>query len=79
MSRRAWAAAAAALTVSAQTADAHIVAARLGDFYSGALHPLSDIQDLVLWAALGVLAGSLGSAKGRWLVPVFPLGLLGSF
>lgn len=69
-------AAAAALLASAGTAEAHIVAARLGDFYSGALHPLSDIQDLALWAALGMLAASLGAAKGRWLVPVFPLGLV---
>ena len=67
--------AAAALIGSAEAADAHIVASRLGDLYAGALHPLTDLQDLILWIALGVLAGSLGPAKGRWLVPVFPLGL----
>ncbi len=66
----------AALMASAQAADAHIVASRLGDFYAGALHPLTDLQDLILWIALGVLAGSLGATKGRWLVLVFPLGLL---
>jgi urease accessory protein len=66
----------AALIASAQTADAHIVASRLGDFYTGALHPLTDLQDLILWAAMGVLAGSLGASKGRWLVLAFPLGLL---
>jgi len=66
----------AALIASAQTADAHIVASRLGDFYTGALHPLTDLQDLILWAAIGVLAGSLGASKGRWLVLAFPLGLL---
>jgi urease accessory protein len=60
----------------AQTADAHIVAARLGDFYAGAFHLLTDLQDVILWTAMGVLAGSLGAAKGRWLVLVFPLGLL---
>ena len=59
-----------------ETADAHIIASRLGDFYAGALHPLSDLQDLILWAAMGVLAGSLGAARGRRLVLVFPLGLL---
>jgi urease accessory protein len=69
-------AAAATLFASTMAAQAHIVAARLGDFYTGALHPLTDLQDLVLWLAMGVLAGSLGSAKGRWLVLVFPLGLL---
>jgi urease accessory protein len=64
------------LVASAHAADAHIVASRLGDFYTGALHPLTDLQDLILWAAMGVLAGSLGASKGRWLVLVFPLGLL---
>jgi urease accessory protein len=68
--------AAAMLLAQAQAADAHIIASRLGDFYTGALHPLTDLQDLILWAAMGVLAGSLGAAKGRWLVLVFPLGLL---
>jgi urease accessory protein len=72
---RAWVAA-AALIASAPAADAHIVTSRLGDFYAGALHPLTDLQDLILWIALGVLAGSLGATKGRWLVLVFPLGLL---
>jgi hypothetical protein len=51
-------------------------AARLGDFYAGALHPLTDLQDVVLWTALGLLAGSIGSAQGRWLVLVVPVGLL---
>jgi urease accessory protein len=66
----------ATLVASAQAADAHIVASRLGDFYTGALHPLTDLQDLILWVAMGVLAGSLGAAKGRWLVLAFPLGPL---
>ncbi len=66
----------ATLIASAQAADAHIVASRLGDFYTGALHPLTDLQDLILWVAMGVLAGSLGASKGRWLVLAFPLGLL---
>ena len=57
-------------------ASAHIVSARLGDFYAGALHPLTDLQDLILWLSLGILAGSLGAVRGRWLVLVFPLGLL---
>jgi urease accessory protein len=60
----------------AAPAQAHIVSIRLGDFYAGALHPLTDLQDLILWAALGVLAGTLGAARGRWLVLIFPLGLL---
>ncbi|MFK4531577.1 urease accessory protein [Bradyrhizobium japonicum] len=66
----------AMLLAGANTAEAHIVAARLGDFYMGVVHPLADLQDVVLWTATGVLAGTLGAAKGRWLIAVFPLGLL---
>jgi urease accessory protein len=69
-------AAAGVLVASTVAADAHIVAARLGDFYAGALHPFTDLQDVVLWLALGVLAGSLGAARGRWLILLFPLGLV---
>jgi len=68
--------AAAILLITTQSADAHIVGSRLGDFYSGALHPLTDLQDDVLWTALGLLAGSLGVTHGRWLVLLVPLGLL---
>lgn len=66
----------ALLLAQAQAADAHIVAIRLGDFYAGALHPLTDLQDVLLWLAIGLLAGSLGALRGRWLVLVFPIGLL---
>jgi urease accessory protein len=66
----------ALLFAGMRPADAHIVSSRLGDFYAGALHPLTDLQDLILWTALGVLAGSVGAPKGRWLVLIFPLGLL---
>jgi urease accessory protein len=68
--------AAAVLLAQAKPADAHIAASRLGDFYAGALHPLTNLQDLIIWCAIGVLAGSLGAPRARWLVPVFPLGLL---
>lgn len=57
-------------------AEAHIVASRLGDFYAGALHPLTGLEDALLWAALGLLAGSQPPGRARWLVPLFPLGLL---
>jgi urease accessory protein len=68
--------AAAPLLAVAQQAHAHIAAVRLGDFYSGALHPLTDLQDVVLWTALGLLAGTLGASKARWLVLALPLGLI---
>lgn len=78
MTRRFQRAACAALLLVAapSAAQAHIIASRLGDFYTGALHPLTDLQDVVSWTAIGVLAGSLGAASGRWLVAIFPLGLL---
>jgi urease accessory protein len=69
-------AATALLVAHAAPAQAHIVASRLGDFYAGAVHPLTDLQDLLLWAALGLLGGSLGAARGRWLVVLLPLGLV---
>ena len=68
-----------ALLSAAEPAEAHIVAARLGDFYAGALHPLTDLQDIVLWTALGIFAGSIGPERGRWLVLIMPLGLLAGF
>jgi urease accessory protein len=64
------------LFAAMRPASAHIVSSRLGDFYAGALHPLTDLQDLILWTALGVLAGSLGAERGRLLILAFPLGLL---
>jgi urease accessory protein len=67
---------AAVLLACAGSADAHIVAAHLGDFYAGALHPLTDLQDILLWTVMGVLAGSIGTAQRRWLVLVVPVGLL---
>ena len=57
-------------------AEAHIVASRLGDFYAGALHPLTGLVDVLLWAALGLLAGMQPPGRARWLVLLFPLGLL---
>ncbi|MGJ5206107.1 HupE/UreJ family protein [Bradyrhizobium sp. HKCCYLR20261] len=66
---------AALLLTQSHIAHAHIVSARLGDFYAGALHPLLTLQDVLVWMTLGLLAGSLGAASGRWLIVVFPLGL----
>ncbi len=68
--------AAAALLASAAPSDAHIIGARLGDFYAGAAHPLSDLQDVLLWVGLGLLAGAQGPSTARPLVLAFPLGLL---
>lgn len=70
------AAAAAGLAVCAGPAQAHIIATRLGDFYTGGLHPLASLEDPVLWLALGLLAGQQDVRSARWVVPAFPLALL---
>lgn len=63
------------LLLPATSAKAHIIGARLGDFYAGAAHPLTDLRDVTLWVALGMLAGSLGASKARPLLLLFPFGL----
>ena len=70
---------AAVLAICAHPAEAHIVSSRLGDFYAGAAHPLTGLQDVVLWTALGVLAGTQPAGRARWLVGVFPAGLAAGF
>jgi urease accessory protein len=57
-------------------AHAHLVNTRLGDFYGGMLHPLSGLEDALAWLALAILAALQGPALARWLIAVFPLGLL---
>lgn len=70
---------AAVVALYARPAGAHIVSSRLGDFYAGASHPLTGLQDVVLWTALGVLAGTQPAAQARWLIAVFPAGLVAGF
>jgi len=65
--------------IGSTPADAHIIATRLGDFYAGAVHPATDLYDVILWLALGLLAGSMGTDRSRWLVLLFPLGLAAGF
>lgn len=73
-------AAAALATLTAITpAHAHLIGTRFGDFYAGAFHPITDLNDVLLWLALGLLAGSLQGERGRWLVLLFPLGLACGF
>lgn len=55
-------------------AAAHLVGTRFGDFYAGALHPITALEHLVPWLAMGILAGSQGSAAGRRVLLAFPLG-----
>jgi len=72
--------AAVVATLAASTpAHAHLIGTRFGDFYSGAFHPITDLNVVLLWLALGLLAGSLQVARSRWLVLLFPLGLASGF
>lgn len=75
--RTRWAAAlAATLTLAPGTAHAHLVETRLGDFYGGALHPLTDLGQVLPWVTLAGLAAFQGTTKARWIIPAFPLALL---
>lgn len=67
------------LLLGTSPASAHIIGARLGDFYGGAFHPLTTLPDLVLWLALGLLAAMQETRWARFLVVVFPAGLLAGF
>ncbi|QJP16344.1 hypothetical protein G3545_23510 [Starkeya sp. ORNL1] len=57
-------------------AQAHLVDTRLGDFYGGALHPLTDFEQILPWVALAALAAFQGPQRARWMIVVFPLALL---
>jgi hydrogenase/urease accessory protein HupE len=57
-------------------AHAHLVDTRLGDFYGGALHPLTDFQQILPWVALAALAAFQGPQRARWMIVAFPLALL---
>ena len=73
----ALAAAALALALfAAGPAEAHIVSSRFGDFYAGAVHPLTAVEDVALFVALGVVAGMQEPRRARWMVLAFPASLL---
>jgi urease accessory protein len=59
-----------------QPAYAHSLSSRFGDFYGGALHPLTALEHLLPILALGLLAGQQGPRAARWLIMMFPLALL---
>lgn len=67
------------LLAAADPAAAHIVSSRLGDFYGGALHPLTALPDIVLWLALGLVTALQPLRWARWIVLAFPAGLLAGF
>ncbi|MDC7788861.1 HupE/UreJ family protein [Rhodoplanes sp. TEM] len=74
---RLLAAATVAAALAAPTAaHAHLVDTRLGDFYGGALHPLTELDQLLPWVALAALAAFQGARRARWVIVAFPLALL---
>lgn len=56
-----------------QTAHAHLVSTRFGEFYSGLLHPLTTLVHLVPWLALAIFASMQGKGFARKTLPIFPL------
>ncbi|WP_170149623.1 HupE/UreJ family protein [Rhodoplanes roseus] len=66
----------AAVLALPTAAHAHLVDTRLGDFYGGALHPLTELQQILPWIALAALAAFQGARRARWVIAAFPLALL---
>ena len=60
----------------APAAEAHLVSTRFGELYSGILHPLTTLQHLVPWLALGLLGGLQHPETGRWALLAFPLAVI---
>lgn len=56
-------------------AHAHLVSARFGDFFGGALHVLSGLEHALVLLALGLLAGLQPREVGRWMLGAVPTGL----
>ena len=61
---------------TAAPALAHSVSKRFGDFYGGMLHPLTALEHLLPILGLSLLAGQQGPRRARWVLLLFPAGLL---
>ncbi|HWA14495.1 MAG TPA: HupE/UreJ family protein [Burkholderiales bacterium] len=69
--------AAAGLLLCATQAHAHSAAKGIGDFYAGALHPLTSLEHVLPFLAFGILAGQQGQKAEPALVAfTFSLSLL---
>ncbi|MGI9471632.1 MAG: HupE/UreJ family protein [Rubripirellula sp.] len=64
------------LVLFPNSALAHSVSERFGDFYGGMLHPLTAFEHLLAFIAIGLLAGQQQPKEARWILLAFPLGLL---
>ena len=63
------------LTLTA-AAQAHSVNKQFGDFYGGMLHPVTALEHLLPILGLGLLAGQQSASNARWVLLLFPAGLL---
>lgn len=64
------------LSLLPQTAFAHLVSTRFGEFYSGILHPLSTLSHLLPWIAIALLCGmQRPQGYARWALVVFPVAI----
>lgn len=62
------------LVLLPQAAFAHLVSTRFGEFYSGALHPLSTLSHVLPWMAIALLCGLQQSGVyARQALILFPL------
>ncbi len=59
-----------------QWADAHLVSTRFGEFYAGILHPVTTLEHMVPWLAIGLLGGLQSLKLGRLALILFPLTVL---
>lgn len=54
---------------------AHLVSARFGDFFGGALHVLTGLENTLVLVALGLLAGLHPKDRGRRMLAAAPVGM----
>jgi urease accessory protein len=62
----------AACLLAPASAHAHLVSNRFGAYYAGLYHPLTALENLLPWLALGLLAGLHHENVARPLLLVFP-------
>ena len=58
------------------SASAHLVDARFGDFYAGLVHPLTALEHVFPFLAVGLLAGQQGARSARVILSCFALALI---
>lgn len=63
------------IALAASAAHAHSSAKGVGDFYAGFLHPLTALEHVLPFLALGVLAGQQGN-RSQAALPVFWIALM---